>query len=74
MMDPATRERMTPWCRRRPRIGNDSNSSRFDVARWRAHRRQLHRDFDAMLYRRILNEPAMQLAKGEFGGRVGSGV
>ena len=28
-------------------------------------------DFDAMLYRRILNEPALQLAKGEFGGRVG---
>ena len=28
-------------------------------------------DFDAMLYRRMLNEPALQLAKGEFGGRVG---
>jgi peptidoglycan/xylan/chitin deacetylase (PgdA/CDA1 family) len=28
-------------------------------------------DFDAMLYRRILNEPPLQLAKGEFGGRVG---
>src|SRR5215831_19482854 len=28
-------------------------------------------DFDAMLFRRILNEPALQLAKGEFGGRVG---
>jgi len=28
-------------------------------------------DFDAMLLRRLLNEPAMQLAKGEFGGRVG---
>jgi len=34
----------------------------------------LHRRFDAMLYRRILNEPAMQLAKGEFGGASGSGV
>jgi peptidoglycan/xylan/chitin deacetylase (PgdA/CDA1 family) len=28
-------------------------------------------DFDAMLLRRLYNEPAMQLAKGEFGGRVG---
>lgn len=28
-------------------------------------------DFDAMLFRRVLNEPPMQRAKGEFGGRVG---
>ena len=28
-------------------------------------------DFDAMLLRRLHNEPPMQLAKGEFGGRVG---
>lgn len=28
-------------------------------------------DFDAMLFRRVLNEPLMQKAKGEFGGRVG---
>lgn len=28
-------------------------------------------DFDAMLLRRLMNEPALQLAKGEFGGRVG---
>lgn len=28
-------------------------------------------DFDSMLYRRVLNEPTMQLAMGEFGGRVG---
>jgi len=28
-------------------------------------------DFDAMLLRRVLNEPPMQLAKGEFGGRLG---
>lgn len=28
-------------------------------------------DFDAMLCRRLWNEPPMQLAKGEFGGRVG---
>lgn len=28
-------------------------------------------DFDAMLLRRLLDEPQMQLAKGEFGGRVG---
>ena len=28
-------------------------------------------DFDAMLLRRLWNEPTMQLAKGEFGGRVG---
>ncbi len=27
-------------------------------------------DFDAMLLRRLMNEPPMQLAKGEFGGRV----
>ncbi|MCW5733752.1 MAG: polysaccharide deacetylase family protein [Enhydrobacter sp.] len=28
-------------------------------------------DFDTMLLRRLLNEPPQQLAKGEFGGRVG---
>ena len=28
-------------------------------------------DFDAMLLRRLMNEPPQQLAKGEFGGRVG---
>jgi peptidoglycan-N-acetylglucosamine deacetylase len=28
-------------------------------------------DFDTMLLRRLMNEPPMQLAKGEFGGRVG---
>lgn len=28
-------------------------------------------DFDTMLLRRLMNEPTMQLAKGEFGGRVG---
>jgi peptidoglycan-N-acetylglucosamine deacetylase len=28
-------------------------------------------DFDAMLLRRLNNEPPMELAKGEFGGRVG---
>jgi len=28
-------------------------------------------DFDAMLLRRLMNEPPMQLSKGEFGGRVG---
>jgi peptidoglycan/xylan/chitin deacetylase (PgdA/CDA1 family) len=28
-------------------------------------------DFDAMLLRRVLNEPPMQMARGEFGGRVG---
>src|ERR1041385_7993972 len=28
-------------------------------------------DFDSMLLRRLLNEPPMQLAKGEYGGRVG---
>ncbi len=28
-------------------------------------------DFDAMLLRRLMNEPPLQLAKGEFGGRVG---
>src|SRR3974377_1866680 len=28
-------------------------------------------DFDSMLLRRLLNESPMQLAKGEFGGRVG---
>ena len=28
-------------------------------------------DFDAMLLRRLANESTLQLAKGEFGGRVG---
>ena len=28
-------------------------------------------DYDAMLFRRLLNEPPMELAQGEFGGRVG---
>jgi peptidoglycan-N-acetylglucosamine deacetylase len=28
-------------------------------------------DYDAQLYRRVLNEPAMELTQGEFGGRVG---
>lgn len=28
-------------------------------------------DYDAMLFRRVLEEPSLQLAKGEFGGRVG---
>ena len=28
-------------------------------------------DFDAMLARRLANEPPMQLTKGEFGGRIG---
>src|ERR1700735_1443950 len=28
-------------------------------------------DFDTMLLRRLMNEPPQQLAKGEFGGRVG---
>ena len=28
-------------------------------------------DFDTMLLRRLMNEPPSQLAKGEFGGRVG---
>src|SRR3954469_3605690 len=28
-------------------------------------------DFDTMLLRRLMNEPPGQLAKGEFGGRVG---
>ncbi|TNC07711.1 chitin deacetylase [Methylobacterium terricola] len=28
-------------------------------------------DFDAMLLRRLWNEPTLQIAKGEFGGRVG---
>ncbi|SEK17270.1 MULTISPECIES: polysaccharide deacetylase family protein [unclassified Variovorax] len=29
-------------------------------------------DYDAMLLRRVFEEPALQLAKGEFGGRVGA--
>ncbi|MES2532275.1 MAG: polysaccharide deacetylase family protein [Pseudomonadota bacterium] len=28
-------------------------------------------DYDTMLYRKVLGEPLLQLAKGEFGGRVG---
>jgi peptidoglycan-N-acetylglucosamine deacetylase len=47
---------------------------RIDHLRWPKGVRvavNLTVDFDAMLLRRLNNEPPMQLAKGEFGGRVG---
>src|ERR1700743_1640870 len=55
----------------------DSQAARYQViedCRWPAGARiavNFTADFDAMLLRRLLNEPPMQLAKGEFGGRVG---
>ena len=47
---------------------------RFDKIEWPQGVRiavNFTADFDAMLLRRLLNEPPNQLAKGEFGGRVG---
>ena len=59
------------------RAAADRHSARFQViedCRWPAGVRiavNVTADFDVMLLRRLLNEPALQLAKGEFGGRVG---
>src|SRR5262245_41940609 len=53
------------------------NSQRYrllEAVRWPNAARiavNLTVDFDAMLLRRLNNEPPMELAKGEFGGRVG---
>ena len=53
------------------------NSQRYrllETVRWPNAARiavNLTVDFDAMLLRRLNNEPPMELAKGEFGGRVG---
>ena len=47
---------------------------RIDNLQWPSGMRiavNITADFDAMLLRRLNNEPPMQLAKGEFGGRVG---
>ena len=52
----------------------DARHQRIPSLTWPAGARiavNLTADFDAMLLRRLLNEPPMQLAKGEFGGRVG---
>ena len=52
----------------------DARHQRIPNLTWPAGARiavNLTADFDAMLLRRLLNEPPMQLAKGEFGGRVG---
>jgi peptidoglycan-N-acetylglucosamine deacetylase len=59
------------------RAAADTHAARYQViedCRWPAGARiavNVTADFDAMLLRRLLNEPALQLAKGEFGGRVG---
>jgi peptidoglycan/xylan/chitin deacetylase (PgdA/CDA1 family) len=59
------------------RAAADRHAARYQViedCRWPAGARiavNVTADFDAMLLRRLLNEPALQLAKGEFGGRVG---
>jgi peptidoglycan/xylan/chitin deacetylase (PgdA/CDA1 family) len=52
----------------------DARHQFIDSITWPAGARiavNLTVDFDAMLLRGLLNEPPMQLAKGEFGGRVG---
>jgi peptidoglycan/xylan/chitin deacetylase (PgdA/CDA1 family) len=52
----------------------DARHRRIARPQWPDHARiavNFTADFDAMLLRRLLNEPPMQLAKGEFGGRVG---
>jgi len=54
--------------------GYDARHQFLDGVAWPNGARiavNLTADFDAMLLRRLLNEPPMQLAKGEFGGRVG---
>ncbi len=71
-MDPAARERMDTLAAKaaayRERYEFIDGLTWPDGARIAVN---FTADFDAMLYRRILNEPALQLAKGEFGGRVG---
>jgi peptidoglycan/xylan/chitin deacetylase (PgdA/CDA1 family) len=53
---------------------NGGRLCRLDGLRWPRGARiavNITVDFDAMLLRRLNNEPPMELAKGEFGGRVG---
>ena len=53
---------------------NGGRFQRLDDLRWPRGARiavNVTVDFDAMLLRRLNNEPPMELAKGEFGGRVG---
>ena len=53
---------------------NDAHFQRLDDLAWPQGARiavNVTVDFDAMLLRRLNNEPPMELAKGEFGGRVG---
>jgi peptidoglycan-N-acetylglucosamine deacetylase len=54
--------------------GYAARHQRIENLSWPAGKRiavNFTADFDAMLLRRLNNEPPMQLAKGEFGGRVG---
>jgi peptidoglycan/xylan/chitin deacetylase (PgdA/CDA1 family) len=54
--------------------GYDARFARIEDLAWPKGARiavNFTADFDAMLLRRLNNEPPMQLAKGEFGGRVG---
>ena len=54
--------------------GYAARHQRIENLAWPAGKRiavNFTADFDAMLLRRLNNEPPMQLAKGEFGGRVG---
>jgi peptidoglycan-N-acetylglucosamine deacetylase len=53
---------------------NEAHVQRLDDLSWPQGARiavNVTVDFDAMLLRRLNNEPPMELAKGEFGGRVG---
>src|SRR6478736_2098025 len=71
-MDPGIRERMDTLVSKG--IAYRQRYEFIDDLKWPDRARiavNFTADFDAMLYRRILNEPALQLAKGEFGGRVG---
>ena len=55
-------------------VHNGGRFQRLDALGWPRGARiavNFTADFDAMLLRRLNNEPPMQLAKGEFGGRVG---
>jgi peptidoglycan/xylan/chitin deacetylase (PgdA/CDA1 family) len=72
MMDPSARERLDALVSKG--IAYQQRYEFIDDLKWPDGARiavNFTADFDAMLYRRILNEPALQLAKGEFGGRVG---
>ena len=69
-MDPAARERMDTLVSKG--TAYQDRYEFIDDLKWPDGARMavnFTADFDAMLFRRILNEPALQLAKGEFGGR-----